>query len=459
MTNPSERRNERSRRDVLRDLFGGACAAGGTGVLGLVNTACGGATAQAPQKPADLSGTVDMLIQNNGPIIAIHEQTIASFKEVAPNATINYTTASVADLVTKARATVAAGAGPELQQAYSWDWRAIDAATIFLPLTPQLMSRKEIEALAVPTMLDTVWSKKKEVYLIPLQSGVNGSFVQYNVPYLSAAGIDPKKLTTLDEVLQAATKLTVRDGQDVTRTGLLPSQGTSSLWSWILDQGGKFYDEKTNKWSWQTVEAERAFQWLLDLYDRHRVTWRTAPAGQTNPMGQGSAAMQITGPFGISSLWQQFPDTTNRVLDQPLPSFVPGKQPTYYVDGLNCMALTAALRPDDVKAKIGAAYMRLLFSDENRLKTQANDYSGAILNYKLYSHPKFKETRYGAIRGTEFVDKVLKRLVTLNPAAAPGPVPQWNKVLNGQLSIKAALAELQQVHQTAEDEALRSRGM
>jgi hypothetical protein len=30
--------------------------------------------------------------------------------------------------------------------------------------------------------------------------------------------------------------------------------------------------------------------------------------------------------------------------------------------------------------------------------------------------------------------------------------------LNGQLFVSAALAELQQVHQTAEDEALRSRG-
>jgi hypothetical protein len=57
------------------------------------------------------------------------------------------------------------------------------------------------------------------------------------------------------------------------------------------------------------------------------------------------------------------------------------------------------------------------------------------------------------------VDKVIKRTVTLNPAASPGPGPQWTKVLNGQLSIKSALAELQQIHQTAEDEALRSRGV
>jgi ABC-type glycerol-3-phosphate transport system substrate-binding protein len=430
-------------------------------VIGLLSAACtgsGGGGAQVPQRPSELSGTVDLLIQNNGPIISIHEQTIASFKAVAPNVTINYTTASTTDLVTKARATVAAGAGPELQQAYSQNWRAIDAATIFLPLTPQLMSRKEAENLAVPNLLDTVWSKKKEVFLIPLQVGVNGAYFQYNAAYLDAAGIDPKKLATLDDIAQAATKLVVREGQDITRAGLLPAEGTTCIWNWILDQGGKFYDEKTTKWSWQTAEAERAFQWLLDLYDRYRVAWRTAPPGTTNAMGQGTAAAQLVGPYSISSIWQSFPDMSGKILDQPLPAFVPGKQPNYYLDGLNCMTLTAALRPDDVKAKIGAAYMKLLFSEENRMRTQANDYSGAILNYKLYTDPKFKETKFGAIRGAEFVEKVIKRTVALSPAASPGPGPQWTKVLNGELGIKAALAELQQVHQTAEDEALRSRG-
>lgn len=412
-----------------------------------------------PQKAGQLSGTIDLVIQNNGPIISIHEQTIAGFKAVAPNVQINYTTVAAGEpMATKARTTAASGAGPEMQQTYSQYWRGVDASTVFLPLTPQLMIRKEVEDLAVPTLLDSVWSKKKEVYLIPLQVGVNGSHLQYNSSYMNTAGVDPKKLTTLDDIVQAATKLVVREGQDITRAGLLPSEGTTCIWNWILDQGGKFYDEKTNKWSWQTLEAERAFQGLLDLYDRYRVAWRTAPPGTTNAMGQGTGAAQLVGPYSISTLWQNFPDMSGKLLDQPLPAFVPGKQPNYYLDGLNCMTLTAALRPDDIKAKIGAAYFRFLFSTENRIKTQANGYSGAILNYKVYTDPRFKETRYGAIRGTEFVDKVIKHTVIMNPAASPGPGPQWTKVLNGQLSIKAALAELQQVHQTAEDEALRSRG-
>ncbi|MGH2352562.1 MAG: ABC transporter substrate-binding protein [Chloroflexota bacterium] len=445
----------RTRRQVLRSAAGAATAGG---VVGLLGPACAMGGGQVPQKPGELSGTIDLTIQNNGPIIAIHEQTIASFKAIAPNVTLNYTTVPFSEMATKTSATAAAGAGAEMQQTYSQFWRGIDASSVFLPLTPLLMSRKEAGDLSVPTLLDSVWSKKREVYLIPLQVGVNGAFLQYNAAYFGAAGIDPKKLGTLDDIAQAATRLVVRQGQDITRAGLLPTQGTTCIWNWILDQGGKFYDEKSTKWTWETLEAERAFQWLLDLYDKHRVAWRTAPSGTTDPMGQGAAAARLIGPYSISTVWRNHPDMEGTVLDQPLPAFVPGKQPHYYLDGLNCMTLTAALDPDDVKAKIGAAYFRLLFSAENRMRTQANDYSGAILNYKLYTDPQFKETRFGAIRGPEFVEKVIKRTVTLNPAASPGPGPQWNKVLNGQLSIKAALAELQQVHQTAEDEALRSRG-
>ena len=426
---------------------------------GSLSAACSAGGNAPPKNPSELSGTIDIVVQDFGPTVSIHEASIASFKTVAPNVKVNYTAIPSGDpMAAKARTTAASGSGPDVIQTYTDYWRGTDAATVFLPLTPQLMSRKEAEQIAVPTLLDSVWSKKKEVFVIPQAVGVNGSHVQYNAQFMSAAGIDPKKLTTMDSILEASVKLVQRDSQEISRAGLLPTEGTTCIYNWILDQGGKFYDEKTNKWSWQTAEAERAFQWLLDLYDKHRVAWRTAPAGTTSAMGQGRAAMQLVGPYSISGLWQQFPDLANVLLDQPAPAFVSGKQPNYFLTGFSGLTITAALKPDDPKARIGAAYLKHTFSAENRLKTQANDYSGAILNYAVYADPKFKETKYGAIRGQDFVEKVIKRTVIINPAALPGPAPQWTKVLAGQLGIKAALAELQQIHQQAEDEAIRARG-
>jgi ABC-type glycerol-3-phosphate transport system substrate-binding protein len=436
------------RRTVLASIPATALGA----VLGAGCTPGGSAP---PQKPADLSGTFDLMIQNFGPTISMIEQTIAAFKAVAPRAQVTYAAVGFGEMATNARTYAAAGSGPAGIQTYNSFWRGIDAATIFMPLTPQLMRRHEIEQVAAPHLLDTMWSKKREVFLIPQAVGVNGSHFQYNAALLGNAGIDPKRLTTLDAIVEAATKLVVREGQEITRAGLLPTEATACIHNWIIDQGGKFYDEKTQKWTWQTVEAERAMRWLLDLYDKHQVAWRTAPAGSRSPMGEGRSAAQLVGAYSLSGLWQSHPDT--QILDQPLPAFVAGRQPNYYLNEISGTSLGGYLKPDDAAARIGAAFYTFLYAAENRIKVQANEYSGAILNPQVYADPRFKETRFGPQR-TEFAEKVIKRTTMLLPAATPGIGDQWTKVVKGELSISAALAEAQHLHQNAEEEALRSRG-
>lgn len=421
-----------------------------------LGTACAVGATPPPQLPVELTGTFDFFVQNFAPTVAIHERSIAGFKEVAPQAKLNLSSVAFNEMAAKATAVAAAGSGADGIHTYSDFWRGVDASSVMLPLTPHLMSRKDVEKIAVPSLLDSVWSRRKEVYLLPQAVGVNGSHYQYNAQHLEAAGIDPKRLTSLDAIIEASLKLARRDGQEVTHAGLLPTEGTTAVYNWILDQGGTFYDEKTNKWSWQTAEAERAFRYLLDLYDRHRVAWRTAPSGSTSPMGQGIASAQIIGPYSISGLWVSNPDV--KTLDQPMPAFVAGRQPNYFLVGFSGMALSSALKPDRPAAKIGAAYYQYVYTAENRIKTQANEYSGAILNYDVYTHPDFKNTKFAPVR-QDFVEKVIKRTVLPAPAASPGVAAQWTKILNGQLGIPAALAELQQVHQHAEDEALRSRGV
>jgi ABC-type glycerol-3-phosphate transport system substrate-binding protein len=221
-----------------------------------------------------------------------------------------------------------------------------------------------------------------------------------------------------------------------------------------VDQGGKFYDEKTNKWSWQTTEAERAFQWILDLYDKYNVAWRKQPDGIKDAMGEARSAMIIHGAYALSNYAKQYPDVP--LQDQPMPGFVPGKTPNYYEHEIAGYALSALLKPDDAKAKIGATFIKDLLSPEGA-RALANEYSGAILNYDVYTHPDFRKTKFAELR-TDFVEKVIKRMFLPAPAASPGVGAQWTKVLNGQLGIPAMLAELQQIHQTAEDEALRGRG-
>ena len=70
-------------------LGAAACAVGGT---------------PPPQRPAELTGTFDFFVQNFAPTVAIHEQSVAAFKEVAPQAKLNLSTVAFGEMAAKATA-------------------------------------------------------------------------------------------------------------------------------------------------------------------------------------------------------------------------------------------------------------------------------------------------------------------------------------------------------------------
>ena len=148
-----------------------------------------------------------------------------------------------------------------------------------------------------------------------------------------------------------------------------------------------------------------------------------------------------------------------KLWDVPVPSFVSGKTPHYYVPGLAGLSLAAALKPDSVKAKIGAALYWLVLSPEGSLIV-ADNYGGAILSKGVYESPRFKETRFGALRAT-FAQQVLGRTQMLNLVVAdsttqPGFRAAVMKALSGQAATKAVLAEIQQLFDLKEEEAWRN---
>lgn len=359
-------------------------------------------------------------------------------------------------MAAKTRAAVAAGSGPDGFHTYTGFWRGTDAANVMLPLTPSLFKRAELEQLFFSNVLtNAVWSKRPEIYIMPFAVGVNGSMLLWNNEIASSAAVGPKSFTTLDQIVAGAVKLTQRDGGAITRAGLLPNSMTNLIMRWIIDQGGKFYDEKTFKWTWQTIEAERALQWIVDLYDKHAVAWKQAPPEVKNALGEQRAAMLIQGAFSISGYATSHPDVFPKLVDRPMPAFVPGKAPNYYEHEYSGYALSPLLKPDDTKAKIGAAFYKELLSPD-WLIARADEYSGAILAKAVYSDPRFKDTKFGAARA-KLPEQVISRMIFMTMAVRPEDGQQFiNKVIAGQASVKSALAEMQQHFSVGEEEARRN---
>jgi maltose-binding protein MalE len=390
------------------------------------------------------------------PLNTIHQEAIASFQQQHPEAKVTEVLAGgTGDLATKIRTTTAAGAAPEGFFHYSNFWRGTNAATIMLPLTPQLYRRTELEQLHYGNLLNSVWAKNNEVYFLPAFVGLNATMALCNASLLGSAGLDPQGFTTLEAILAGATRLVVREGGAITRAGLVYAYQTNLIQNWILDQGGQFYDEKSTRWSWQTPEAERAFQWILDTYDKHAVVWREAPPGTGNALGEGRAGMIFgQGAFSLSGYAVSHPDV--KLVDVPLPSFVPGRQPHYYLPGIAGYSLSALLKPDDPKTRLGVAFYRHLLAPE-RAMALADQYSGAILLKSVYSDPRFKGTRFGAVRA-KLPEQIISKTLMLTMAADLDFGAQYNQVIAGELSIKAALGDMQQQFTAREEEARRALG-
>jgi ABC-type glycerol-3-phosphate transport system substrate-binding protein len=442
-----------SRRRALSGLAAAAVPATAL-LLGACGQEAPSPGAAASGRGGDMTGTFTFSVQNFQPTINIIDRAIPAFQKQHPAVTIKYTPVEFSAMATKVAQEIAAGSGHDGFHTYTGFWRGTDAANMMLPLTPVLFKKADLEQMFFANVLGAVWSKRPETYIMPFSVGVNGSMLLWNSELTQRDGVDPKTFTSLDQIAQGAVKLTRKSGPDWQQAGLLPSAQTNLVMRWIIDQGGAFYDEKTFKWTWQTAQAERAVQWLVDLYDKHGVAWKAkqAPAEVKDALGEQRAAMMFHGAYAISGYATSHKDTFPKLVDQPLPGFTPGKAPNYYEHEYSGYALSALLKPDDMRARVGAAFYRELLSPDS-LIARANEYSGAILAKAIYSDPRFKDTTFGPIRA-KLPEQVISKMLFMTMAVRPEQAQAYlDKVVNGETSLKSALAEMQQFFQTKEDEA------
>jgi ABC-type glycerol-3-phosphate transport system substrate-binding protein len=334
-------------------------------------------------------------------------------------------------------------------------WRGVNAASVMLPLTPQVFKRTELEKLTYSNLLNTVHGKTDEVYLVPALVGMDGCNLLYNAGLLRTANVDPKSFTDIAAVEAAAAKLVVREGDSFARAGLLYASIYNNVINWILDQGGSVYEERNRKWTWQTDLAERAFQTLLDDYYTRKLGWLDAPAGIGDAMGNGHLALWSSGAFTLFKYTTQFQDTG--VEDVPMPGYVAGKPVHYFQRGIAGYSLSPLLKGNDVKTQIGAAFLRHLLSPDGALGI-ADNYSGVILIKSAYDDPRFKQTRFGPVRAN-YPQQVIGKMVILGHGADDADFAEvMTKGLRRQLSVKELFQQLQQTATQREAEAQRNLG-
>ncbi|GAA3409235.1 ABC transporter substrate-binding protein [Streptosporangium vulgare] len=160
-------------------------------------------------------------------------------------------------------------------------------------------------------------------YLMPLS--MQGSLIVYDAADFTAAGLDPDAPPkTWEEVRAAAEKLTVRDGDTITRSGLLvPSQaiGRQQTFAALLGSArGSQLNEQGTEATFNSKQGVQALEFFTDLFAGPDAVsanlgadYINAPAAQ-QPIVLDTAAMEIQSASGANQIVAAAPDLDLRVM-------------------------------------------------------------------------------------------------------------------------------------------------
>jgi len=145
-----------------------------------------------------------------------------------------------------------------------------------------------------------------KLYMVPM----DGMSLQVllNVDHATAAGLDVSKPPqTGDELLAWAGKMTQREGDKVIRSGFLMTGSAvqpTVTWGIVAHQMGFRRASADLKTAGVNPEAGvQAAQWVLDLFDKHRVSTRDV-TDRYKAFGTGNGSMFLTGPWTLNGYVQ-----------------------------------------------------------------------------------------------------------------------------------------------------------
>ena len=179
------------------------------------------------------------------------------------------------------------------------------------------------------------WEKgtwKAHQYGVPLDTDARALFV--NKDLLSKAGIQeaPK---TIEELEEAADKLTVEEGDRITRMGFIPWIGNSFLIFWGWDWGLKVWDAAANKIHLNADEMVQALTWEIGYAEKYGVSaiqsfQQGFGSGANDPFRSGQVAMEVNGNWELNGLKEYAPNLQYDVSPIPYPA---GRSPMTFAGG------------------------------------------------------------------------------------------------------------------------------
>jgi multiple sugar transport system substrate-binding protein len=265
------------------------------------------------------------------------DELIKQFQTANPSIKIKHVHFPYNDYRTKISAAIAGGQGPDVVQLFYGWLNDFQKAKILQPLPDDVLPVSKIDAEFFPM----VKAMKRDGKYYALPTAVRSLSLFSNTALLAEAGIKeaPK---TLDELLDAAKKLTRKDGGgNITQVGIGCGMDAQDQHWWrevlVRQFGGTPYSADNKTVAYLSDGGQKAFEWYMDLYTAKEVTARAFMDEPQAAFRASRCGLMIDGNFRIGALER------TRGLQwavAPLPSHngIRSNYGSYWVNGISAAA-------------------------------------------------------------------------------------------------------------------------
>lgn len=294
----------------------------------------------------------------------VYEELIAAYEEENPNIKIEYEQVGFGEeLETKLNTMYASGMAPDIVRAPISTIAERASRGQYANLDSYIEDWEEKDNI-IDTAYD-VASYEGKKYGIAVN--IDANFLFYRKDMFKEAGLDPEKAPeTWDELLEYAEKLTVRDGDSVTRAGFaIPtSAGHSTFIPFARQNGADLVDIEKDVPTFNDAKSIEALDYL-SKFSEENLLIPYINNKDDNPFDTGKAAMRYGDINSYIALQEKGVDWLDQV------AFAPGigKEKVSSFGGCQIMFMS-----EDGKHKEEAwKFMQYLFEDENvwKLTTEA----------------------------------------------------------------------------------------
>lgn len=298
--------------------------AAGALATSLLLTACGGGEAASGGGEGD-GPLVVWFPGNSEAEMALVNDTIVPAFEEETGADVEVTYVDWADMSPKLNAAFAAGTAPDVVGhgiAAAADLVANDRIEDLTPYVEDLDPGVRDD---LATALDGGTVDGSHA-IMPLLMTIR--MVVYSGTDFAAAGLDPDNPpTTWEGVKDAAETLTVREGDQIARAGLVvpshPIAAQQTFATLLWSSGGEFLSGDGSEATLDTPQAEAALEFFASLYhgadavdNQLGTAWADSPEAQ-HPVVTGDAAMELANAGSITKLQAAAPERDLRLMPPP----------------------------------------------------------------------------------------------------------------------------------------------